>query len=81
MNKNEFEQTLRKLAILVIGFIAWALVVLVLSYVISGSGIADSYRYYTDLLIFFLLVIGVYFVIIRIFALVYAIDDPEEPQT
>ena len=81
MNKNEFEQTLRKLAILVIGFIAWALVVLVLSYVISGSGIAISYRYYTDLLIFFLLVIGVYFAIIRIFALVYAIDDPEEPQT
>jgi len=78
MNQLEFEQTLRQLAILVIGFVAWALVSLALSYVISSSGIVYYYRSFTDLLIFFLLCTGAYFAIKRIYALVYALDNEEE---
>ena len=78
MEKLEFEQGIRKIAFLVIGFVAWGLVLLSLSYIITSSGIAYSLGFYSDLAILILLIIGVYFAISRIYTLVFALEESEE---
>ena len=80
MKQKEFEMKLRRLAFLVLGFIAWALVLFALVYVLNSSGILYGYRILIDVLLFVLLILGVYFVFTRIYALVFVLEDKEETQ-
>ena len=80
MKQEEFTQTLRKLAIFVCGLIAWGLCLLTTAFVISSSGIAYTYRYYTDAILLIGLLIGLILALQRIHILIFALPDQEPTQ-
>ena len=77
MKQKEYETKLRRLTFVVLGFIAWAIVTLTFAYVITMSGVFYGYRILTDSMVFVILVLGLYFVLTRIKALVFDTANEE----
>ena len=77
--KEEFNQTLRKIAILVIALIAWGLTLVIAVYAINNIWPTASYLVYwiKDGMIVVMLV-GVFLSLDRIYKLVYALPDEEQ---
>ena len=77
--KEEFNQTLRKIAILVIALIAWGLTLVIAVYAINNIWPTASYLVYIikDGMIVVMLV-GVFLSLDRIYKLVYALPDDDQ---
>lgn len=81
MDKTQFEEKITELAFLVIAFFGWGCVIIICSAIFNVSGISIVYGFFVDTTLFTILAIGVYYTIIRIYQLVYKLEDPEEPET
>lgn len=77
--KEEFNQTLREIATLVIALIAWGLILVAAVFVINNIWITPSYLVYMvkDGMILVMLV-GVFLALDRIYKLVYALPDNDQ---
>ena len=81
MKKEEFNQTLREIAILVMTVFAWGIILVIATAVVVNIITPPSYLVYVirDGLVLVNMV-GVFFALSRLYKLVYALPDDEEQE-